>query len=267
MEKTVVLIEPTTIIRSRLKQSLSDLGLKVYEISEGGKALAARKFSPNATEPGILDMIIPDIIILSFDMEDVNPVRVLKAFKLDTDFKSVPVVVSSVRNDKDTIIAAISSGAADYVLKKDGFVNTLIDKVSKIFEKDQLTFEATLKREVDWVRYGKKELSLAMIMVRRYATGKPIDNDSFDKVLTTLKSKMRHYDWVFRLDDKRIAAILPVTTLKDVIILRDRLLELLNMLSEEIKLPMDIQIGFSHFPVNAKSAEELVVLADEQIQE
>jgi len=268
MEKEkIVLIESTSILRSRLKQSLNEMGFEVYEYAEGSKALKIQKLDPSIAQPGLLDLIKPDLVILSLDIEDIDGIKVLKTIKSIPDLKSTPIIVSSSQNDKETIVAAISGGAADYVLKKDAFVNTLLDKVKKYFESGKKTFKATLKREVDWVKYGSKELSFALIMVKRYATGKPIDDDSFEKVLVTLKSKLRHYDWAFPLNDTRIALILPVTTLKDVVILRNRLLELLQMLSDEIKLPMDVQIGFSHFPVNAKTPDELIYLAEEQIQE
>jgi PleD family two-component response regulator len=266
MKKKIVLIETMSLIRSRLKQTLTENDFEVYEIREGKNILKAQKFNPSSTEPGILDVITPDLFILSLDIDDVDGIKILKILKMHEDFKDIPVIVNSNHNDKETIVTAIASGAADYVLKKENFVNTLLDKVQKYFEKGENTFEATLKRELDWVRYGKKELSFALIAVKRYSTGKAIDAGSLEKVLVTLKSKLRHYDWAFQLDEKRLAAILPVTTLKDVVILRNRVLELLQKLSDEIKLPMDIQIGFSHYPVNAKTAEELIALAEEQIE-
>ncbi len=267
MKKNIVLIEDSNFVRSLLKHSLSERGFEVYEAESGEKILRSKRFNPSLSEPGLLDKIKVDLFILDIELEDINGLVILKKLKAHADLKDIPVIVNSSHSDKETIVQAITTGACDYVLKTENFSTILLDKVSRIFEKELSTFEATLSRELDWVKYGGKELSFALITLSDESDReKPVEKESYEKVVAKLKEHIRHYDWIFLLDDKTIAVILPLTTVQAVVILRNRLLEISKKVNEEIATPMKVQLGFSHYPTNASSVKELIEEARKQVK-
>ncbi len=265
MRKNIILVEAVSPLRLRVRDVLTENKYNVYDISDGQQLIKANLFRQKASEPGLLDMITPELFVLSLELEDMNGIELLSIIKSHEKFINIPVIVTSSHNDRDTIIAAVTKGATDYVLKRDNFVQTLFDKIVKLVERSQNTFEAVLKREIEWVRFGKRELSFAIVKVQDKESGAPLNKKTLEEITKTLAKQMRHYDWIFPLSNKKLGLILPITTLKDVVILRDRLFILIDDCSKRTGVAVESQIGFSHFPVNAKTAKELIALAEEQI--
>lgn len=267
MKKKLVLIEDSNFIRSSLKTMLTDAGFDVYDVKSAEAILNSKKFKPSRPDNGLLDEIVPDIFILDIELDGIDGIELLVKLRSHDDFKNTPIIVNSSHEDKETIIKAVTSGASDYVIKKDNYLDILIGKVKKFFEKELSTFETTLKHELDWIRYGDKELSFALVVVNDSGPlGGPIDADNYLKLTSKLKEKLRMYDWLFPLDEESIAVILPLASVKNLVILRRKFMEELNSLSLILNLSLNTQIGFSHFPTNAKTPAELISVAKGQIK-
>ncbi|MBN1370233.1 MAG: response regulator transcription factor [Dehalococcoidaceae bacterium] len=56
----------------------------------------------------------PDVIILDLGLPDINGLDVLKKIRL---FSGVPIVVLTVKNEENTVVKAISSGADEFIVK------------------------------------------------------------------------------------------------------------------------------------------------------
>jgi two-component system, OmpR family, KDP operon response regulator KdpE len=104
-KKTVLIIEDEIAIVRFLRTSLQDNGFLVLEASNGKTALdvsAAKK---------------PDVILLDLGLPDLDGLEVLKGLRRWT---SVPVIILSARGQEGDKIAALDSGADDYLTKPFG---------------------------------------------------------------------------------------------------------------------------------------------------
>jgi two-component system KDP operon response regulator KdpE len=103
--QTVLVIDDEVQIRRLLKIGLESNGYRVYEAATGqlGLSEAAQRR--------------PDVVVLDLGLPDMDGVAVLKRLR---EWSSVPVVVLSVRDREEDKIAALDSGADDYLTKPFG---------------------------------------------------------------------------------------------------------------------------------------------------
>jgi DNA-binding response OmpR family regulator len=102
---SVVIVEDDPSIRTSLRSALE----------EQGHAVAT-----SATGMGALDLVVrsePDVVLLDLGLPDIDGLKVLAMLRGVT---SVPVIVITARDDDPTIVAALDSGADDYVVKPFG---------------------------------------------------------------------------------------------------------------------------------------------------
>ena len=64
-----------------------------------------------------LNQVIPDVIFMDFNMPGLNGLEVLRFLRRDPTTATVPVVIVSASDDKETISAALEAGANDYIVK------------------------------------------------------------------------------------------------------------------------------------------------------
>jgi two-component system chemotaxis response regulator CheY len=267
MKKNIVLIEKTSFVRSNIKRALTEKGFEVYEVEKGETILKSKKFNPALSSPGLLDEITADLFIIDIELESMDGVELLKKLKGHEELRTIPIIVNSFHEDKNTIISVITAGASDYVIKKDNYIDVLVGKVNKFFEKELSTFESTLKAELEWIKFGEKELSFALVVLTQSGEhNTPIEPNSYIKIISKLKERLRLYDWIFPLDDKSIAIILPLASVQNLVALRRKFLDELKKLAMIFNLPLDVQIGFSHYPTNATTPLELMSIAKSQIK-
>lgn len=101
----MVIVEDDPSIRTSLRSALE----------EQGHAVAT-----SATGMGALDLVVrsePDVVLLDLGLPDIDGLKVLAMLRGVT---SVPVIVITARDDDPTIVAALDSGADDYVVKPFG---------------------------------------------------------------------------------------------------------------------------------------------------
>lgn len=100
--KNILVIDDEIQIRRLLKIALEDAGYSVFEAEDGRK--------------GIQETINhkPSTILLDLGLPDEDGQIILKKIR---EFSDVPVIILSVRNSEKDIIAALDSGANDYITK------------------------------------------------------------------------------------------------------------------------------------------------------
>jgi len=263
--KKVLLLDDSLTLRKGLAMDLAKEGFEVIEAASGSDLLDAKTFDPSIATTGLLDRVIPDIFILDIELPDMNGVDILKRLKQHRIFKDIPAVVISSHRDKNTITNAISAGAMDYVVKTGNFGPTLVAKVRRTFEKELSSFDTTIQSEFEWIKFGKKEMALAYITIRNSTDDSPLSSREFVDLVICLQRGTKHYDWIFTLDDYNVAIVLPLVTIQHIIGIKDRLHEEIQTFIKDIKIPVDVQIGFSHYPTNATTVQELISVAEGQI--
>jgi two-component system, OmpR family, response regulator PrrA len=98
----ILLIEDDPAIRSRLIHALSELGYAVTSTGQGMSGLAM------AVESS------PDMVLLDLGLPDIDGTDVLVMLRA---VSSVPVIITSARDDDPGLVRALDNGADDYVVK------------------------------------------------------------------------------------------------------------------------------------------------------
>ena len=98
----VLIIEDDDRIRTLLVRSLREHDYAVDSARDGMTGLSAAVDNR------------PDVVLLDLGLPDVDGTQVLAMLRAVSD---VPVIIASARDDDPTLVAALNSGADDYVVK------------------------------------------------------------------------------------------------------------------------------------------------------
>ncbi len=101
-EPRILIVDDEAQIRKLLRRTLESAGYTVRLSTSGGEALVQAGMEP------------PDCVILDLGLPDMDGMAVLKELKSWAKF---PVIIVSVRDSEQDIIAALDSGADDYLTK------------------------------------------------------------------------------------------------------------------------------------------------------
>lgn len=108
--KTILVIDDETQIRRFLKIALQPHSFTVIEAETGHAGLVA------ATSRR------PDLVILDLGLPDMRGMEVLQRLR---EWYDRPVIILSVRDDEESIVAALDNGADDYLTKPFGIAELL----------------------------------------------------------------------------------------------------------------------------------------------
>jgi two-component system KDP operon response regulator KdpE len=126
MSDTLLIIDDEVQIRRLLEITLSANGFKIYKAGDGKEGLiAAANHQPSG-------------IILDLGLPDSDGLEILK--KLRTWYQK-PIIILSVRNSEEDVIAALDSGANDYLIKpfRTGELLARIRSALRLNRSDELT--------------------------------------------------------------------------------------------------------------------------------
>ena len=101
----VLVIEDDAAMRRFIRASLAAAGYRVVETASGGEALKAAPLQP------------PDVVLLDLGLPDMDGLEVIRELR---SWSQVPVVVVSARGREKDKVAALDSGADDYLTKPFG---------------------------------------------------------------------------------------------------------------------------------------------------
>lgn len=157
----VVLVEPNTIVKNRIRSVLANQQVKIYEVGDRRELLSI--LSKNDYN---VDLVITEIEIdtkSSFD--GISLIQLVKEKRSE-----IPVVILTSVSKKDVITKCLLEGASDYILKpfEDDFLK---NKLLKYINLQNLTELTTLKfnlmnfldGEIYKAKKGKYQFSLIKI--------------------------------------------------------------------------------------------------------
>jgi two-component system KDP operon response regulator KdpE len=102
LPETILVIDDEVQIRRLLEITLSSNGFKIFEAGTGKEGLIAA-----ATQH-------PALIILDLGLPDADGIEILKKMR---EWYQKPILILSVKNSEDDIIAALDNGANDFLTK------------------------------------------------------------------------------------------------------------------------------------------------------
>jgi two-component system chemotaxis response regulator CheY len=99
--------DDSRIIRRLIQQALDVLGFDMLEAADGREAL-------DLVEAGHEEI---DIVLLDWNMPNVNGFEVLRTLKGDPRYQRIPVMMVTTESERENIVKAIQAGASHYVTK------------------------------------------------------------------------------------------------------------------------------------------------------
>ncbi|MDD1428341.1 response regulator transcription factor [Dolichospermum sp. ST_sed9] len=158
-EITIVLIQNHDLTRMALKTELqSHTGFKV--IGETGNATQGLK---------LLETLKPNVAVIDINLPDINGIELIRKFKhyqAETGQSQVKILILTINNSKDVVLAAFAAGADSYCIKE-----TSINKFTK-------AVQATANGN-SWI-----DPAIASIVLRKMRQGVSGDHQSSDKPKT-----------------------------------------------------------------------------------
>ena len=104
--KKVLVIDDSKLARLELKKTLNALEFEVIEASDGLIGLEMIKEEP-----------LPDLILLDWNMPNMNGLEFLLKIKKDTNYSKIPIIMSTVENEMPKILKVLEAGADEFVMK------------------------------------------------------------------------------------------------------------------------------------------------------
>ena len=132
---SVLIIDDSTTDRALFRTILSRDGYTVHEVSKGREAVA------RAWE------VRPHAIILDVNLIDTDGHTVCRALRADPEVGNVPVLMLTVRDDAEDVLAGLEAGADDYVAK-DSPGEIVLARVRRLVQYRQMTMVAVLNENL-----------------------------------------------------------------------------------------------------------------------
>ena len=104
-QKTILIADDDELIHDLLCGSFERIGYQTVRASNGNETLQ------------LINQHKPDMVILDFMMPGMDGISVLKQIKKNPDYKSIPVIMLTAKNQQENIIKGLNNGAADYITK------------------------------------------------------------------------------------------------------------------------------------------------------
>jgi signal transduction histidine kinase len=132
---SVLIVDDSSTDRALFRTILTRVGYTVYELAKGREAVAkAREVRPHA-------------IILDVNLVDTDGHAVCRALRADPDVANVPVLMLTVRDNEDDVLAGLEAGADDYVAK-DSPAEIVLARVRRLVQYRQMTMVAVLNENL-----------------------------------------------------------------------------------------------------------------------
>jgi HD-like signal output (HDOD) protein/DNA-binding response OmpR family regulator len=119
--KTILIVDDSAICREPIAAALRLKGYKTICAADGLDALAALE---KAKEK-------PVLALLDISMPRMDGITLLAAMRKHPDYKSIPVILLTAVQDRDTVIRARDLGVRDYLLKSHFSLDDMMARVKK----------------------------------------------------------------------------------------------------------------------------------------
>lgn len=103
-----LVVDDSRAVRMMLKRMLAEAGFdELYEAGDGKEALE-RLDEIGAT---------PDVILVDWNMPEMNGLDLVRAVRSDAERRDVPIVMVTTETEINQVVRALAAGANEYVMK------------------------------------------------------------------------------------------------------------------------------------------------------
>lgn len=117
--KKVMVVDDSKTINDMVRNLLEKMGYEVEVAFDGMEALEKVK------------TLLPDLIVLDVNMPKMDGFRVCRLLKFDRNFRQIPIIMLTARDEEENIRIGIKTGA-DLYLTKPIEPEKLIEAVNKL---------------------------------------------------------------------------------------------------------------------------------------
>ncbi len=105
-KKIVLIVDDMRMIRLKLKQICTDLGIKhIYEAGDGVQALQ------------VLEGLNADLVLSDWNMPNLTGIQMVEKMRLDPKLAEVPVIFITSESERNNILKSLMEGVTDYIVK------------------------------------------------------------------------------------------------------------------------------------------------------
>ena len=247
-EKSVLLVEDSTLTRFSSRRALEEKGYLVDEATSGQEALAKAK---GREEPY-------DLVILDIHLPGIDGLGVLENLKSLPEYRYVPVMVVTIESNVSVVKRAIELGAVEYLCKP-FTVEELVRRVEKLIGPGARGEEApaellrrVLRNEIN--RASRSGQKLSLVLARSEGPGK----GKITEYAGQIRRRLREIDTVIELSKSTLALVLPLTGKEGAQVVITKVAGL---------LPGTWSYGIAVYPDNGRDGEELFAYAEASLKD
>lgn len=101
-----LVVDDSRAMRSIIRRHLGELGIGVDEAGSGAEAL----FALNQIQ-------MPDVVLLDWNMPDMNGLECLRRLRADAGTENLPVMMVTTESEMAQVALALEAGANEYLMK------------------------------------------------------------------------------------------------------------------------------------------------------
>lgn len=162
LKATVLLVDDDRHIATIMGYNLKKEGYNVVTCFDGSQVMS------------VVRKVSPDLILLDWVLPFLSGLDVLTLLRNDEEFKNIPVIMISAKNEEFDKVTGLQKGADDYIVKPFSFpelaarIKALLNRMRPVFSGRKLLFEdIVMELSMHRVtRNGGKEVKLAPIEFR-----------------------------------------------------------------------------------------------------
>ncbi len=133
--KTVLVVDDEEHIVELISYNLESAGYKVVKADCGEKALEKLKSCP------------ADLVVLDWMLPGMDGIEVLKQIRRSAQWKKMPIILLTAKNDEISKVVGLEVGADDYLSKPFG-VHELLARIKALLRRSEGSFEEAEEKNI-----------------------------------------------------------------------------------------------------------------------